>query len=110
MPRLLPWALGVELVERLTLDEVDDTLAAAAFDIERQVKTNLVEMNAVDTGNLLNSYAAVNSGKHEWEVGSPVEYAPFIEFGTSRGLIPRPALARAFDDVIGRFQSAGKLG
>lgn len=50
---------------------------------EGYAKTNLTRQHAVDTGNLRNSitHKVVPSEKAVY-IGTPVEYAPYIEFGT----------------------------
>ncbi|SFJ17876.1 phage protein, HK97 gp10 family [Terrisporobacter glycolicus] len=62
-------------------DEIDDVintqLESAGYQIERDAKAN----TPVDTGRLRESITTT-SGDMEVEVGTNVEYAHFIEFGT----------------------------
>lgn len=89
-------------------DWVDKTLTAAALVVEAQA----VELVPVDTGRLKGSISHVThikrSGSNsdqirgsaasgEAFVGSNVEYAPYVEYGTRRGLRPRPYIRTALD-------------
>lgn len=68
---------------------------------------------AVDTGRLRSSYLyAVGSegGQDFVAIGTSVEYAPHLEFGTSRPMAPRPHLrpaALALQGIIGKVISDG---
>src|SRR4051812_48155470 len=68
-----------------------------AYMVEGKTKENLVEMGAVATGTLLNTYRAQRREPLLWEVGTPVEYGPHVEYGTTK-MAPRPALTQAGDD------------
>lgn len=60
-------------------DAVSKALTASALIVEGQAKA----LVPVDTGNLRNSITHEVEGK-EARVGTNVEYAPFIELGTSK--------------------------
>lgn len=53
------------------------------------------QLTPVDTGNLRHSYGAVPVSSNEVHVGTQVEYAPFVEYGTSR-MSAQPHLTSAF--------------
>lgn len=53
------------------------------------------QLTPVDTGALKQSYGAVPVSSNEVEVGSDMEYAPFVEYGTSR-MGAQPHLTPAF--------------
>lgn len=76
--------------------------------VEAKTKSGLVEMGAVDTGNLLNSYQTHEAGALRVEVGTPVEYAEHIEYGTT-AMAPRPALTLAGTDKQIRKQFEAEL-
>jgi HK97 gp10 family phage protein len=57
------------------------TLAAVG---EGHMKRAIQEVHAVDTGTMLNSTVAVQTGKTSWLVGPTVAYAPYVALGTSR--------------------------
>lgn len=56
---------------------------------EGYAKENITEQKAVDTGNLRNSITyTVDSDKLTCTIGTAVEYAPYIEFGTGAANYP----------------------
>ncbi len=55
----------------------------------------------VDTGNLRSSLN-FSVSEDEAEIGTPVEYAPYIEYGTSR-MAAQPYLRPALDENIGKL-------
>ncbi len=70
--------LGIELAAQLA-----GLIAEGGFVLERETKTR----TPVDTGTLRNSFHAdveVNGKTVHVEVGSNVEYAVYVEFGTSK--------------------------
>lgn len=53
----------------------------------------ITSLGAVDTGNLRNSISHASDGTYAY-IGTDVEYAPYVEFGTSR-MEARPFLQNA---------------
>lgn len=52
---------------------------------EGWAKTNITQQRAVDTGNLRNSIThSVDSRERAAYVGTPVDYAPYVELGTGK--------------------------
>lgn len=63
------------------------------------------EPPGVDTGTLKNSIKAEKLDTFSWAIGTKVDYAPFLEFGTTR-MAPRPFMgpaARYLGDISGKF-------
>lgn len=65
------------------LREMQAKKAAALEAIGARAETHAKALTPVDTGNLRNSMAHAVSGDAAY-IGSNVEYAPYVEFGTSR--------------------------
>ena len=72
---------------------------AAALAIEAHAKTIV----PVRTGKLKNSIKTWREGPGLYAVGTHVEYAPYVEFGTRR-MAARPYLRPAADIVSARLQ------
>jgi len=66
----------------------------AALDIEARAKAIV----PVDTGNLKNSIQAQKEKEFTWIVGTHVEYAPYVEYGTYK-MAARPYLGPAAEEV-----------
>lgn len=66
-------AKGVTEASKHTLSEVKESIAG---------RRN--EPTSVDTGRFLNSVSINQKGKAEAEVYTPIAYAPYLEWGTSR--------------------------
>ena len=62
------------------------------------------EAPAVDTGNLVNSFSTARAGRLRYEIDVNAEYAPHLEFGTSR-MAARPFLRPALKAVEKTFYS-----
>lgn len=62
-----------------------------------------------DTGNLANSYTATPAGPGSWIVGTGVQYAPFVEFGT-RYMPAQSHLRRAAASTAGMFPGVTWVG
>lgn len=75
-------------------------VAKAAHDVEATAKT----LAPVDTGALRNSISTSLRGASA-EVGPTVNYAPYVEFGTSR-MAPQPYMGPAADRVEPGFVAA----
>ena len=56
----------------------------------RNIESRSKQLVPIDTGATMNSIEARPEGKMEWRIGPTTEYAPFLEFGTSRGMDARP--------------------
>ena len=69
-------------------------LQLTALEIERDAKLNA----PVDTGMLRASITSTGSGS-EYEIGTNLEYAPFVEFGT-RYMAAQPFLFPAFEKGV----------
>ena len=76
-------------------------VSKTAYAMQADYQAGLIAMDAVDTGNLLNSASTTitgdgRSGQITAEIGPTAEYGIYVEQGTS--VMPgRPALANAFD-------------
>ena len=73
-------------------------LQLTALEIERDAKLNA----PVDTGMLRASITSTGSGS-EYEIGTNVEYAPFVEYGT-KYMAARPFLFPAFEKGVRDLQ------
>lgn len=65
--------------------QVNRALEICGLKAEGYAQVSLTEQKAVDTGNLRNSIThkvVVEDNEHSMYVGTRVEYAPYIEFGT----------------------------
>ncbi|GEP38886.1 hypothetical protein NPS01_25490 [Nocardioides psychrotolerans] len=85
-------------------------LRRTAFAIEADAKALIVAMDAVDTGDMLNSVTTEitgdgRSGSMSAEVGPTVDYGIYVHEGTSV-MAGRPYLANAFDRQVPGFQAA----
>ncbi len=79
-------------------DAINKALTASALVVEGQAKA----LCPVDTGNLRNSITHEVEGK-EARVGTNVEYAPFVELGTSK-MAAQPFLNPALEQNKGNIQ------
>jgi len=82
-------------VDVLATREVIDAVAETAIDITRMTKGNA----PVRTGRLRSSYREIfTRDRLSAEIGTDVEYAPFVEFGTiSPPRAPQPHLFPAWE-------------
>lgn len=80
-------------VRRALADAIAQGLEAIGFVAETHAKQYLTDQNAVDTGRLRNSVSHIVDGEDVY-IGTNVEYAAFVELGTSK-MDPRPYLAPA---------------
>jgi len=69
--------------ERLVDDALDSAVETTAKAVERTTKKNLKAHGAIDTGNLRASYGYARVDLAHFLVGTPVEYGPHVEYGTS---------------------------
>jgi len=89
----------VKVLQGLYPTQVDSALMYGATCIEGRAK----EICPVDTGRLKGSITThagetEDGNRHEVCVGTNVEYAPYVEFGT-RKMNPKPYLRPAFDET-----------
>ena len=91
---------NTKLIQAAIRDGIKDAITKACFDVEAEAKNTV----PVDTGNLKNSIQADldNIESLEGEVGTGVEYAAYIEYGTSK-MPARPYLTPAAEKVAGSF-------
>lgn len=100
-------------LKREMRDRVSLAVRKAAFDVLAHTQTNLWEGHGVDTGNLKNSYRVdspnnifrFTPGATEAVVGTQVEYAVYVEFGT-RKMAPIAHLGPAVEAVKPSFIAA----
>lgn len=85
-------------------------LRKTALDIEADAKSLIVSMDAVDTGDMLNSVSTTisgdgRSGTMTAEIGPTADYAIYVHEGTS--VMPgRPFLALAYDRRVPAYTDA----
>ncbi len=73
-----------EILERIRT-AIIRALVRIGMQAESFAKKKLTQNNSVDTGRLRNSITfKVNENKEEVYVGTPVEYAPYVELGTGK--------------------------
>lgn len=98
----------------------DNSLQQSAYAVKREVENNIQTVTAthnghlykaVDTGQLLRSIHIEKLGLCRYAVGTAVEHAPYVEFGT--GSAGDPAVAHTmrpkwvyFDTRIGEYRTA----
>jgi HK97 gp10 family phage protein len=76
---------------------VDNSLHKSAYHVKRQTENNIEAVGAVDTGRLRNSIVVEKVDKCRYAVGTNVEYAPYVEFGT--GSLGDPIVAHNTSDI-----------
>ena len=93
---------------RSDLSEIAKNAPAAASRALLQTGADIVnltkQITPVDTGNLKSSYGAVPVSSSEVHVGTTVEYAPYVEYGTSR-MGAQPHLTPAFAQSESTFKA-----
>ena len=86
-------------LERSIALAMDKDLADVALEAEAEIK----DRTPTVTGDLKNSMVARKIGFLDYEVATNLEYAPHVEYGTSRmsarGMMRRGAAVVAFDGV-----------
>jgi|GEM_PF-5178564 HK97 gp10 family phage protein len=80
--------------ERKTAQAVDELMPALALMFETEAKRN----TPVITGRLRNAMTGRRVGFLKAELANNVEYAPFVEFGTSR-MEPRAMIRKAAETM-----------
>lgn len=71
---------------------------------ENNAKLEITSLGAVDTGNLRNSISHADNGEDTAYIGTNVEYAPYVEMGTSRGMKARPFLENAVRNHVDDYK------
>jgi hypothetical protein len=91
--------VGVEeLVRKLDrmgpalLADLQGDMSKGALDIQGDAR-NKIRDEALDTGHLMQTLTVKRAGEWEWSIGSPLEYAGPVEFGTGPHFPPPDALA-----------------
>ena len=84
------------------LDELDSKVEIALEKIGLRAETHAKKYCPVDTGRLRNSISHTQSGDTEY-IGTNVEYAPYVEFGTSKQK-PQPYLKPAVTDHVDEYK------
>jgi len=84
----LEFAEDIREVREGLPESIDNAVEESAYDIQGQMKIELHNLDAVDSGNLLKSIESdqiesMKSGKAEWEIGPTADYAKYVEFGTN---------------------------
>jgi HK97 gp10 family phage protein len=78
---------AVEDAQQLIDPALDSAVEDTAKAIERSAKKNLKRHGAIDTGNLRGSIGYGRVDVAHFRVGTPVEYAPHVEYGTAAHVI-----------------------
>ncbi len=71
---------------------------------ENNAKLEITALEAVDTGNLRNSISHSDNGSDTAYIGTNVEYAPYVEMGTSKYPKPRPFLENAVRNNVDDYK------
>ena len=93
-----------------TIDSNNAEAIARALEIiglkaEGYAKQYLTDQGAVDTGNLRNSVTHQVDGENQTvEVGTAVEYAVYVELGTSRYPHPRPYIRPSIELYLDEYE------
>ena len=87
-------------------DKIKTVVQIAARNIEKDAKQRMTDWPAVDTGDTRGSiFVDPGTPSFSQRIGPTTEYAPFIEFGTSR-MSARPFMIPALEKEAPRFQDA----
>ena len=116
-----------ELIESATAEAIQTALEAVGTQAVAHAVAEITAQGAVDTGRLRNSITKAVEDQTVY-VGTNVEYAPYVEFGTgiyvsggrqtpwsyqdskgnwhkTRGMKPRPFLRPAFEKNLDEFKA-----
>lgn len=83
----------IEEIEDGIPQVLDDSTEHAATVLHNEMKRNIVEQSAIDTGELIRSVefsqkkSAQGGGAAKYSVGPTAEHAPYVEYGTDRHTI-----------------------
>lgn len=107
------FTIDVGRLDKKIKDDLRATTADTARRISDEAKKNLTTNKSVITGTLRRSMTFVFYKKDIYaEIGSNVEYAPFVEFGTCRAKAKpylRPAWQK-YNEIYVRYLSAKLRG
>ncbi|KXL53378.1 hypothetical protein CLNEO_13490 [Anaerotignum neopropionicum] len=95
-------------IENILPEKITQGLELAGQYVENTAKENITEMGAVDTGALKNSITHVVEN-NAVEIGTSVEYSPFVHEGTSK-MEGRPFLQNAVDEHMTEIVQYFKRG
>lgn len=84
-------------------EALEKALTEIGIEAETHAKEIITEKGAVDTGRLRNSITHALDGTKAVHIGTNVEYAPFVEAGTSR-MKARPFLRPAVEDFRDEYK------
>lgn len=73
----------IDRISKRMRTNVAKDVAITAEDIVEAARQNLLDNGSYITGNLYDSLTAQQVSDMEYQVGSHVEYAPYVEYGTS---------------------------
>ncbi len=102
----------IDRLQRLgkSIDAIaDNSLHKSAYILKREIETNIQSVTAsyggrtykaVDTGALLRSIHVEKLGLCHYAIGTAIEHAPYVEFGT--GSAGDPAVAHNTSDICAR--------
>ncbi len=79
----------------------------AKLEITKLVYDTPESPNYKRTGNLRNSLTHTDNGKDTVYIGTNVEYAPYVEYGTSK-MPPRPYLKSALENHFDEYEDIVK--
>lgn len=91
------------------IGEIVQELDRTALMVESGAKRNLTNNKSVDTGRLRSSVVRQEYGQFNRTVGTNVEYAASVEFGTAPHVI-RPKNAKALKTPFGFFKKVNHPG
>lgn len=92
---------NIEKAKQQLIDAAEKAMETTGQKIENTAKQNLLENGSYETGTLYNSIESkteVNGSEVETKIGTEVEYAAAVEFGTSKSA-PKPYLYPAALEV-----------
>lgn len=76
---------------------------------ENNAKFEITALGAIDTGNLRNSISHTDDGTYAY-IGTNVEYAPYVEMGTSKYPTERPFLRNAVQNHVDEYKTLFEEG
>lgn len=86
------------------LDALNEKIPVALEAIGQQAEGYAKLLCPVDTGRLRNSITHTQEGDDTELIGTPVEYAAYVEMGTSRHPTPQPFIRPAAEDHADEYK------